>query len=235
MAKATERIGPKDLEMLALPGVHSFRSLRGRWRVSYLLIATAILATAAYTLLLHLPETPVEAAVRALRALPNDFSQESDSRTGRSKQIDVQVITDTLAAVDGLRHEFDRQQRQSEAGYLARLLAPFSTTRSSVVVTSTPTYPSCGSSSSDRERYASLRQGGRIFIAINLLQNEELMPNLLRELPALLRKLGPERFIVSVYENASMDLTVMHLRLLCQVSLSAEFYRVDPHWYTCRF
>lgn len=225
MAKATESIGPKDLEMLALPGVHSFRSLRGRWRLSYLLIATAILATAAYTLLLQLPETQVEATVRTLRALPNDFSQESDGRTGSSKGIDVQAITDALAVVDGLRHEFDRQQRQSEAGYLTGLLAPLSTMRASLVAMSTPTYPSCGSLGTDEDRYASLRQGGRIFIAINLLQNEELMPNLLRELPALLRELGPDRFFVSVYENASMDLTVMNLRLLCKVGLSAKF-----HW-----
>ncbi|KAF8603333.1 hypothetical protein BDV93DRAFT_508560 [Ceratobasidium sp. AG-I] len=217
MAKPTENAVYRDTEMLPLLGAHTLRQLRGRWRISYLLVAAAFLATAAYTFLLHPPVSRVEATVRALRALPNDFSQESDFRSRGSKDIDVQTITDTLSVVDALRHEFDRQQHQSEAESSAWLLTPIAALRSSFVVASTPTYPSCGASGSAKERYASLRQGGRIFIAINLLQNEELMPTLLRELPALLRELGPERFFVSVYENASMDLTVMHLRLLCKI------------------
>lgn len=220
-----ENAGQGDLETLALPGVHALRHLRGRWRVSYLLITVALFSTAAYILLLHPPATQVEAAVRALRALPNDFSQESSLRIGGPREIDVNAITNTLTVVDALRHEFDRQERQNNAGYFNRLLAPLSVIQSSFVVTSRPTHPSCSSWGPSKEQYASLRKGGRIFIAVNLLQNEELMPTLLRELPALLRELGPERFFVSVYENASMDLTVMHLRLLCKVSLLAEITR----------
>ncbi|KAG9099093.1 capsular associated protein [Ceratobasidium sp. 370] len=91
-------------------------------------------------------------------------------------------------------------------------------------------YPSCELSTLDKERCSDLRGGGRIFVAINLLQNEELMPTLVRQLLVLLEELGPERVFVSIYENASMDLTVMHLRLLCMVlDAVGTPYRVIAH------
>ncbi|KAG9122653.1 hypothetical protein FRC07_000878 [Ceratobasidium sp. 392] len=179
--------------------------------------ATGVIRSFPYTLFLSFatPRTQLEKAVRILRALPNDFSHESQG--GRNTELNEQAISETLATIDGLRHEFDRQEHQGQSGYLERLAGLFSTTRAGLVVANTETYPSCGLSALDKERYAELRQDRRIFVAINLLQNEGLMPTLVRELLALLEELGPERVFVSIYENASMDLTVMHLRLLCKI------------------
>jgi hypothetical protein len=216
MAKTPHDKKQSDLRMLPLPVVGAVYPVR-RWRFPHILGATALLTVVAYGLLYSqaLP-TQVEKTVRAFRSLPNDFWQESSSR---HTDVNPHAISSILATIDGLRHEFDRQERQ---GYTKWLVESFSAVRISFAFTRTPTYPSCGLSTSDKKRYAELRRGGRIFIAINLLQNEELMPTLAWELLALLQELGPERVFVSVYENASMDLTVMHLRLLCQVSRCAE-------------
>ncbi|KAG8746448.1 hypothetical protein FRC10_004887 [Ceratobasidium sp. 414] len=206
----------RDLEMLSVPGTGAIRSWR-RWKRPYIFGATALLAITAYTFLLSFatPETQLEQAVRALRELPNDFSRES--RGIRHTELDVQTIVDTFATIDSLRHEFERQERQSQLGYLERFKTSLSAARTALVVANTDTYPSCKLPASDKKRYSDLQSGGRVFVAINLLQNEDLMPTLVRQLLALLEELGPERVFVSIYENASMDLTVMHLRLLCKV------------------
>lgn len=209
-----------DPEMHFLLGVPAMRLTR-RWRLLYLMIGTALLGICAYTLLLFSIVTPtqLERTVRGLRAVPNDFVQESNTKKEFITAGDEKIIVDTIAAVDGLRFEFNRQQQETPVGWMEWLSAPLSLARDALPVSSARKYPSCGLSEADKMRYTSLKRGGRIFIAINLLDNEELMPTLTRELLALLRELGPDRFFVSIYENGSMDLTVMQLRLLCKVSL----------------
>ncbi|CAE6393150.1 unnamed protein product [Rhizoctonia solani] len=205
--------------MLPLPLSYSSTSgLKRRCRVSHLhiLTGTALFGLCAYTLLLFSSRAPTPLAhqVQHLRSLPNDFSQTASRKGG---MIDEGILTETLATVDGLRAEFDYQQRQHESkqGWSNWILSPFSITRDALVVSSTRSYPSC--STRTDSHYASMLYHKRVFIAINLLQNEELMPTLTRELIALIRVLGPDRVFVSIYENASMDLTVMHLRLLCKI------------------
>ncbi|KAG8729044.1 capsular associated protein [Ceratobasidium sp. 428] len=204
--------------MLPTPATGAIRSCR-RWRRLYTLVVvvTTCFTVAAYTFFFSstTPRTHLERTVRELRGLPNDFSLESQAV--RHAKPNAWTITETLAAIDGLRHEFDKQERQGQMGYLERLAMSFSAGRNVLAVANPATYPSCGLSAEDKERYSELRQGGRVFVAINLLQNEELMPTLARQLLTLLEELGPARVFVSIYENASMDLTVMHLRLLCKV------------------
>ncbi|CAE6462568.1 unnamed protein product [Rhizoctonia solani] len=204
--------------MLPLPAYTSASGLKRRCRISYLhlLTGTALLGLSAYTLLLFSSQTPTHLAkqVQHLRSLPNDFSQLSNQKGG---VINEDELAQTLATVDGLRVEFDRQERekQSKNGWTNWVLAPFSVARDALVVSSTNSYPYCPVRADPH--YSSSLYAKRVFIAINLLQNEELMPTLTRELVALIRVLGPDRVFVSIYENASMDLTVMHLRLLCQI------------------
>ncbi|CAE7069865.1 unnamed protein product [Rhizoctonia solani] len=202
--------------MLPLPAYAS-SGLKRRWRVTYLqfLTATALLALSTYTLLLFSSQTPTHIAnqVQHLRSLPNDFTRSSNQKGGT---IDEEALAETLATVDGLRIEFDRQEREEpKKGWANWILTPFSVARDALVVSSTRAYPTCPTRSD--AYYSSSLYDKRVFIAINLLQNEELMPTLTRELVALIRVLGPDRVFVSIYENASMDLTVMHLRLLCEV------------------
>ncbi|CAE6447673.1 unnamed protein product [Rhizoctonia solani] len=205
--------------MLPLPAYTSSSSaFKRRCRVSYvhLLTATALFVLSAYTLLLFSSRTPthIQQQVQHLRSLPSDFVQSSNRKGGA---IDEDSLAKTLATVDGLRAEFNRQEREQETekGWANWMLAPFSITRDALVVSSTHAYPTCPTSADPH--YSSSLYYKRVFIAINLLQNEELMPTLTRELVALIRVLGPDRVFVSIYENASMDLTIMHLRLLCQV------------------
>ncbi|CAE6470037.1 unnamed protein product [Rhizoctonia solani] len=204
--------------MLPLPAYAS-STLKGRWRVSYLhlLSATALLGLSAYTLLLFSSRTPtqLQKEVQHLRSIPNDFTQISGRKSGA---IDEDALAETMTVVHNLRVEFNRQEREKDAGehgWTNWFLSPFAVTRDALVVSNTHAYPSCPTRSD--EQYSSALYTKRTFIAINLLQNEELMPTLTRELIALIRVLGPDRVFVSVYENASMDLTVMHLRLLCKV------------------
>ncbi|KAG8725343.1 capsular associated protein [Ceratobasidium sp. 395] len=218
MAPAACEKGQTDSHMLPAPATGAIRSCR-RWRRLYTLVAvvTACFTIAAYTFFFSsaVPRTHLERTIRELRALPNDFALES--QVVRHAKPDAWTIAETLATIDGLRYEFDKQERQGQMGYLERLAVSFSAGRNALAVANAATYPSCGLSAEDKERYSELRQGGRVFVAINLLQNEELMPTLARQLLALLEELGPGRVFVSIYENASMDLTVMHLRLLCQI------------------
>ncbi|KAF8752908.1 hypothetical protein RHS01_07323 [Rhizoctonia solani] len=110
---------------------------------------------------------------------PNDFSQLSSRKGG---VIDEDVLKETMAVVNNLRVEFNRQEREKEAGqgWTHWFLSPFSITRDALVVSSTHAYPSCPTRLD--ERYTSALYSKRTFIAINLLQNEELMPTLTREL-----------------------------------------------------
>ncbi|CCO30253.1 Alpha-1,3-mannosyltransferase CMT1 OS=Cryptococcus neoformans var, neoformans serotype D (strain JEC21 / ATCC MYA-565) GN=CMT1 PE=1 SV=1 [Rhizoctonia solani AG-1 IB] len=202
--------------MLPLPA-YAHSTLKRRWRISYLhlLSATALLGLSAYALLLFSSRTPtyLQKEVQRLRSIPNDFSQVSSRKGGT---IDEDALVETLAIVDNLRVEFNRQEREkiAEHGWTNWALSPFSITRDALMVSSTHAYPSCPTRRDGQ--YLSALYAKRTFIAINLLENEELMPTLTRELIALIRVLGPDRVFVSVYENASMDLTVMHLRLLCK-------------------
>ncbi|KAL5638899.1 hypothetical protein ACGC1H_003307 [Rhizoctonia solani] len=210
--------------MLPLPTYTTKR----RCRVSHLhlLTGTALFGLCAYTLLLFSSQTRTHLGqqVQHLRSLPSDFTQTSSRQGG---VIDEDVLVETLATVDGLRTEFDRQEKEYESrkGWPNWILSPFSIGRDALVVSSTRSYPSCPTRADPH--YASSLYQKRVFTAINLLQNEELMPTLTRELVALIRVLGPDRVFVSIYENASMDLTVMHLRLLCQVRFGDLSHRRD--------
>ncbi|KAG8729103.1 hypothetical protein FRC12_021254 [Ceratobasidium sp. 428] len=185
--------------MLPAPATGAIRSCR-RWRRLYTLgvVVTACFTIAAYTFFFSstTPRTHLERTVRELRALPNDFALES--QVVRHTQPDAWTITETLTAIDGLRHEFDKQERQGQMGYLERLAMSFSAGRNVLAVANSATYPSCRLSAEDKERYSELRQGGRVFVAINLLQNEELMSALARQLLALLEELGPARLLDAV-------------------------------------
>lgn len=59
-------------------------------------------------------------------------------------------------------------------------------------------------------RYSSLASSSEslgILLALNLIDAQSILPNLLVQLPELLRFLGPHNVHVSVYENGSGDLT----------------------------
>ena len=46
-----------------------------------------------------------------------------------------------------------------------------------------------------------------IYLALNLMNNEDVLPTFFQELPLLLKHLGPEHVYVSIYENGSEDRT----------------------------
>ncbi|KZV75509.1 glycosyltransferase family 69 protein [Peniophora sp. CONT] len=72
--------------------------------------------------------------------------------------------------------------------------------------------PTCSLESWHNERYASLRNSTNIFLAMNLHDNEEVLPTFFQEMPRLLDFLGPERVFISIYENGSSDRTPRLLR-----------------------
>ncbi|VDB99758.1 unnamed protein product [Peniophora sp. CBMAI 1063] len=72
--------------------------------------------------------------------------------------------------------------------------------------------PTCNLEPWHNERYASLRNSSNVFLAMNLHDNEEVLPTFFQEIPKLLDFLGPERVFISIYENGSSDRTPRLLR-----------------------
>lgn len=76
--------------------------------------------------------------------------------------------------------------------------------------------PTCQWSTWNSLRYAPLLHPSRrvtTFLAMNLYQNEEVLPNFFQELPIILNQLGPQNVFVSIYENNSEDKTQELLKL----------------------
>ncbi|KAJ2047463.1 hypothetical protein H4S04_004432 [Coemansia sp. S16] len=59
------------------------------------------------------------------------------------------------------------------------------------------------------QRYANITHGGMepVFVAINLYDNEKILPNMATQLLALADTLGHDRIFISIYENGSKDKT----------------------------
>ncbi|KAJ2658491.1 hypothetical protein IWW48_003980 [Coemansia sp. RSA 1200] len=77
-------------------------------------------------------------------------------------------------------------------------------------------------------RYQHIIRGskpGKVFIAANLHNNEQILPNMAAQLVELARVLGPQRVFISIYENASQDSTTEILQVLKRVLLSLDI----PH------
>ncbi|SRR5258708_742539 len=78
--------------------------------------------------------------------------------------------------------------------------------------------PTCDWTEWHVSRYASLKSNfassSPIFLAINLYNNEQVLPTFYQELPILLEHLGPQQVYVSIYENGSSDMTpeLLHKR-----------------------
>lgn len=89
--------------------------------------------------------------------------------------------------------------------------------------------PACAPISSISTRYASLsasESNFTIYLALNLLDAQAVLPTFIHELPGLLSFMGSHRFHVSILENGSTDLTagllVMLARVLASVGSSFE-------------
>lgn len=83
--------------------------------------------------------------------------------------------------------------------------------------------PTCPIHDWHRERYKTLLDSRKtLFLAMNLHDNANVSPNILQELPVLLRLLGPQNVHISVYESGSSDETphFLLLRGCRSVSLS---------------
>lgn len=75
--------------------------------------------------------------------------------------------------------------------------------------------PKCAIRPWHNNRYAHLpRSNSTVFLALNLINAEIVMPTFLHELPAVLDFLGPNRVHVSIVENGSTDKTPTYLHLL---------------------
>jgi alpha-1,3-mannosyltransferase len=74
--------------------------------------------------------------------------------------------------------------------------------------------PTCPWTKWHTSRYSSLSNSPKtIFLALNLHQNEGVLPTFFQELPIVLHQLGPQNVFVSVYENGSEDKTQVLLGL----------------------
>ncbi|KAJ2070365.1 hypothetical protein GGH13_004074, partial [Coemansia sp. S155-1] len=62
---------------------------------------------------------------------------------------------------------------------------------------------------SARQRYSNITHDNMepVFVAINLYNNEQILPNMATQLLALADRLGHDRIFISVYENGSKDKT----------------------------
>jgi len=79
--------------------------------------------------------------------------------------------------------------------------------------------PTCHFTQWHQSRYTSLAPREdtapkNIFLAMNFMNNEDVLPTFFQELPIMLNHLGPERVFVSVFENGSNDKTPDLLHLL---------------------
>ena len=89
--------------------------------------------------------------------------------------------------------------------------------------------PECAPMSSINPRYASLsasRSNSTIYLALNLIDAQSVLPTFIHELPVLLSYMGSHRFHVSILENGSTDLTagllVVLARALAAIGTSYE-------------
>ena len=89
--------------------------------------------------------------------------------------------------------------------------------------------PACAPITSLTHQYASLspsKSNSTIYLALNLLNAESVLPTFIHELPILLSFMGSRRFHVSILENGSTDLTasllVVLARALAAVGTSYE-------------
>ncbi|KAI0034270.1 cryptococcal mannosyltransferase 1-domain-containing protein [Vararia minispora EC-137] len=77
--------------------------------------------------------------------------------------------------------------------------------------------PVCSWNTWHAERYGRLENSGKLFLAMNLHNNEDVLPTFFQELPHLLQHLGPDHVYVSIYENGSGDRTPQMLNLLSEL------------------
>ena len=61
----------------------------------------------------------------------------------------------------------------------------------------------------EEAKYRTVLRGSkeRFYLAANLYNNEEILPNMIQEIATLARALGPSRLYVSIYANGSTDRT----------------------------
>jgi hypothetical protein len=61
----------------------------------------------------------------------------------------------------------------------------------------------------EEAKYRTVLRGSkeRFYLAANLYNNEEVLPNMIQEIATLARALGPSRLYVSIYANGSTDRT----------------------------
>lgn len=113
-----------------------------------------------------------------------------------------------------------------------------STTLSAPYLTSSfpaPQYrPACAPLTSISPRYASLstsKSNSTIYLALNLLDAQAVLPTFIHELPALLSYMGSRRFHVSILENGSKDMSadllVALARALASVGCSYEVSKLQ--------
>ncbi|KAI0314893.1 cryptococcal mannosyltransferase 1-domain-containing protein [Amylostereum chailletii] len=88
---------------------------------------------------------------------------------------------------------------------LSALAAPFQ--ESAYAIAPRRKRPQCSWRPWHEDRYADLAQKN-IFIAINLYNNEDVLPTFFQEFPLLIERLGRHRVYISIYENNSKDKTV---------------------------
>lgn len=79
--------------------------------------------------------------------------------------------------------------------------------------------PTCPWSTWHTLRYSPLSHSTRpinTYLAMNLYQNEDVLPTFFQELPIIINRLGPRNVFVSIYENNSEDKTqeLLGLRML---------------------
>jgi alpha-1,3-mannosyltransferase len=80
------------------------------------------------------------------------------------------------------------------------------------------TAPSCQLTKWHLERYAPIiNSTSSIFLALNLLDAEYVMPTFLQSLSTLLPLMGPSRLFISITENGSKDRTPALLRILARM------------------
>ena len=89
--------------------------------------------------------------------------------------------------------------------------------------------PECAPISSISPRYTALsasRANSTIYLALNLINAQSVLPTFIHELPVLLSYMGSHRFHISILENGSTDLTagllVVLARALAAVGASYE-------------